>query len=167
MGDKDMTFAEAVAAMDAGYVVERDDDNTDEGGLTQWRKDFHSIRYFRRYRQRNRDKTWESWMAWECAGFEWDDIHAIDWRVVEEEASSMTGTEAVTALDAGYIIERSMGSQDKELCTIQYRIRDRHYFMRILVADEGWSSGWSAWRETGLFYDDLHATNWRVVEDSL
>lgn len=167
MLNKGMTFFEAVAAMDAGYVVERDDDNTDEGGLVQWRKDSNSIRYFRRYRQRNRDKSWDTWMAWRCAGFESDDIHATDWRMVEEMAvdkepdadGERDVTEMLRLLEAGHTIERSTGLQEQGVTTVQYRQVDQHYIMRYRIDDEGWAD----WAETGFYYDDLHATNWRVV----
>ena len=139
----DMTFAEAVAAMDAGYVVKRE-----HGDGWCWRKAPQGLWY-----QCADQAEGDNWGA---GSFDYGDIHATDWRIVEEGASSMTGVEAVRALNDGAIVERVAENGD----VVQYRQIGQHYEMRLFIRGE---EGSALWTETGLFYDDLHATHWRVV----
>ena len=84
-GEAGMTFMEALAAMDAGETVERSDDNASTGGQVQRKHESGPARYWYRYRERNRDGTWERWSKWIAAGFTSEDVHASDWRIVPAE----------------------------------------------------------------------------------
>ncbi len=156
MGDKGMTFFEAVAAMDAGYVVERE-----HGDGWRWRKSPMGSFYECMDVMRRRDE----WSNWGSGDVRYSDIHATDWRMVEEmavdEEPDADGERDVTAmlrlLEAGHVIERAGKGNAPDV--VQYQQVDQHYVMRYRSDNEGWSD----WQETGLFYDDLHATNWRVV----
>ena len=155
MLNKDMTFFEAVAAMDAGYVVERE-----HGDGWRWRKSPMGSFYECVDMMRRRDE----WSDWGGGDVRYSDIHATDWRIVEEmavdEEQDADGERDVTAmlrlLEAGHVIERAAKGNASDV--VQYRQVDQHYVMRYRSDDEGWSN----WAETGLFYDDLHATNWRL-----
>ena len=80
-GETPMTFIEAVAAMDRGEVVERPE-ATESTGVVRWRLRPGTLYY------EIQDYTG----AWDVAseGFNYEDVHAMNWRIVQAAALKST-----------------------------------------------------------------------------
>lgn len=101
----------------------------------------------------------EAWSSWiNAEELRWFEIYCLwhyDWEI---EDPRMTFAEAVAAIEAGAIVERPNRFDTLRLTT-QFRRQGTDYEARFRD-DEG---GWTAWHYEGFAYEDIHATDWRVV----
>lgn len=116
----------------------------------------------RRVWLRGGDNT--GWIRWEPSTWRWLDSDAneavINWRVfwsndweVEPAPSpteGLTFAEAVAAMDRGEVVEHSYR---------RFRIRGEGYAMWCEHVD-----GNAGWEKYTFDYDDIHATDWKVVQ---
>ena len=93
-------------------------------------------------------------------GFSVNSLFTQEWDI---EEPTMTFAEADVLMSEGKIVERQIPLPEHE-GILQLLYSDGSYKRRFRSLS--WEeSEWTAWKETGLYGYDIHAINWRVVND--
>ena len=123
-----------------------------------------------RFRYLAAASAWSPWLWWNTKKFYMEGMGDLgdilyhlfaplyEWEI---EELSLTFAEVDAAMVDGGVVERS--AADARGDVVQYKFEHGVFWMRYRSPVIG--EGWSSWKETGLYADDIHATNWVVVGD--